>query len=295
MLNGHHQSVSPYHCSAVVLSDDDFPKLCDLVRRYTGIALSEMKREMLYGRLIRRLDALRLPSFSDYIQLINDPHSGEVQEFINTVTTNQTSFFREMHHFEHLEQHLLQKITSRFFADQRLRIWSCACSTGEEPYSIAMILDERRDCLTGIDVKVLATDIDTAVLSAAAAGIYGSKSLDMLPHSRSSRYFELIQDHTRQYVKVAPTLQELITFKQLNLMGDWPMKGPFDVIFCRNVIIYFDLPTRKRLFERFAALQRPGDLLYVGYSENLNWVTDQYERVGRAIYQRLDDRLYNHE
>jgi len=273
------------------LTRAEFERLRTLVREHTGIAISEGKRELIYGRLARRLRALKLASFGEYIELLQ-AGGAELEEFINAVTTNLTSFFREPHHFDYLGREFLPRLAEpqeqgERRETRRLRIWCCAASTGEEPYSIAMVLREARERLAGWDVKLLATDLDSAVLATAAAGIYDSTRLSGMSPDRLARFFERGVAAQSGRVRVLPGLRELITFRQLNLMHEWPMRGPFDAIFCRNVIIYFDKPTQRRIFERMAALQRPGDLLFLGHSESLYRVSEHYDLIGRTIYRRL--------
>ena len=270
------------------LSQPEFDRLRELVREHTGIALSEAKRQLVYGRLARRLRALRLDSFGEYIELLEDGDPAELEEFVNAVTTNLTSFFREPHHFEYLASDVLPQIVSRDNGVRRARIWCCAASTGEEPYSIAMVLREAAPMLTGFDMKVLATDLDSAVLATGTTGIYAAERLKTVNGTRASRFFRKGSGAQAGKFRVQDELRNLITFKQLNLMHEWPMRGPFDAIFCRNVIIYFDKDTQRALFERMAALQRPGDYLFLGHSESLYRVSDKYELVGRTIYRRND-------
>jgi chemotaxis protein methyltransferase CheR len=269
------------------LTDADFERLCELVRVHTGIALSEAKRQMVYGRLVRRLRALKLSSFADYVQLLEGADQLELQEFTNAITTNLTSFFRETHHFDYLAEHVLPGIAARAGSPGRLRIWSCACSTGEEPYSIAMVLREQQARLNGIDAKILATDLDSNVLVTGAAGVYPVDRLRNVSPARAAEFFKHGSGLQQGSVKVAASLRQLITFKQLNLMHEWPMRGPFDAIFCRNVVIYFDLETKRALFERMARLQRPGALLFLGHSESLYRISEHYELIGRTIYRRI--------
>jgi chemotaxis protein methyltransferase CheR len=270
------------------LTDAQFHRIRALVREHTGIALSDAKRQLVYGRLSRRLRALKLGSFREYIELLERGVANELEEFINAITTNLTSFFREPHHFEYLATDLLPQIVARNTGMRRARIWCCAASTGEEPYSIGMVLREAAPLLHGFDIKVLATDLDSAVLATAATGIYNAERLTSVASTRASRFFRKGSGaHAGQY-RVQDELRNLITFKQLNLMHEWPVRGPFDAIFCRNVIIYFDKDTQRALFARMAALQRPGDILFLGHSESLYHVSDQYELVGRTIYRRND-------
>jgi chemotaxis protein methyltransferase CheR len=269
-----------------VLTDTQFHRIRALVREHTGIALSDAKRQLVYGRLSRRLRALKLESFGDYIELLERGVDTELEEFTNAITTNLTSFFREPHHLEYLANDLLPQIVARDTGVRRARIWCCAASTGEEPYSIAMVLREAAQLLTGFDVKVLATDLDSAVLATAAEGVYSADRLKSVSGSRASRFFQKGSGAQAGKFRVQDELRRLITFKQLNLMSEWPVRGPFDAIFCRNVIIYFDKDTQRTLFGRMAALQRPGDILFLGHSESLYRVSDKYELIGRTIYRR---------
>jgi chemotaxis protein methyltransferase CheR len=280
-------AANPVGSGDFALTDADFERLCELVRVHTGIALSDAKRQMVYGRLVRRLRALKLASFADYVQLLEGADQIELQEFTNAITTNLTSFFREAHHFDYLAEHVLPGIAARAGSPGRLRIWSCACSTGEEPYSIAMVLREQQARLNGIDAKILATDLDSNVLATGAAGVYPADRLRSVSPARAAEFFKRGSGQHQDSTKVAASLRQLVTFKQLNLMHDWPMRGPFDAIFCRNVVIYFDLETKRALFERMAQLQRPGAFLFLGHSETLYRISDHYELIGRTIYRRI--------
>ena len=268
------------------LTDAQFNRIRQLVREHTGIALSEAKRQLVYGRLARRLRALKLESFGEYVELLERGVEAELEEFTNAITTNLTSFFREPHHFEYLASDVLPKIVAKDSGVRRARIWCCAASTGEEPYSIAMVLREAQEILNGFDVKLLATDLDSAVLATGAAGVYNAERLKSVSSTRVSRFFRKGSGEQTGKFRAEDELRNLITFKQLNLMHEWPVRGPFDAIFCRNVIIYFDKETQRALFERMAALQRPGDMLFLGHSESLYRVSDKYELIGRTIYRR---------
>jgi chemotaxis protein methyltransferase CheR len=266
--------------------DDDFTALRALVRKHTGISLSEAKRELVYGRLSRRLRALGMQSFSDYRDLLaSDPDGHEIVEFCNAITTNLTAFFRESHHFDYLRDQVLGPWALRG-SGQRLRIWSAGCSTGEEPYSIAMTVRESLPEAARHDIKILATDLDSDVLSRARSGIYAQDRVKGLPAERVSKFFREQREGAAVRYCVTPDLGSLITFNQLNLMNPLPMKGPLDVIFCRNVVIYFDKDTQRDLFKRYAQLQRPGDILFLGHSESMFKVSDDYTLVGRTIYRR---------
>jgi len=268
------------------LTDTQFNRIRQLVREHTGIALSDAKRQLVYGRLSRRLRALKLATFGEYIELLEQGVAGELEEFTNAITTNLTSFFREPHHFEYLASDVLPQIVAKDSGVRRVRMWCCAASTGEEPYSIAMVIREAAQLMTGFDIKLLATDLDSAVLATGAAGVYAEERLKSVSGARASRFFRKGSGAQNGKFRVQEELRSLITFKQLNLMQEWPMRGPFDVIFCRNVIIYFDKETQRTLFERMAALQRPGDMLFLGHSESLYRVSEKYDLVGRTIYRR---------
>jgi chemotaxis protein methyltransferase CheR len=269
------------------LSDAVFNRLRELVRRYTGISLAESKRELVYGRLARRLRALGLHSFTDYCALIERGAADEVQELTNAITTNLTSFFRENHHFQQLAGEIFPQIEANRAAARRIRLWSAGCSTGEEPYSIALVMRESLAHLRDWDVKLLATDIDSKVVEAASAGMYGDDRFKGVEPERIKRWFSPIPGRPN-HSEASRDLKSLITFKQLNLFEPWPMKGPFDVIFCRNVVIYFDKETQRGLFERMAELQEPGAWLIIGHSESLFNVTTRYKLVSRTVYRRIE-------
>jgi chemotaxis protein methyltransferase CheR len=265
----------------------DFAFIAGMIGQHTGIMLGSHKRNLVYGRLARRLRALDLQDFGEYCDLLKGPEgAAEVGLLVNAITTNMTSFFREAHHFDHLRDFLAKRMTERRGgARSRLRIWSAGCSSGEEPYSIAMTMREAcNDHLPGWDAKILATDIDTSVLATAETGIYPEDRITPVPPAYRARY---IAPGPGRAIAVADSLRSLISFKQLNLLEDWPMSGPFDVIFCRNVVIYFDKPTQRRLFDRFADMLAEGGLLYVGHSESLFRVCDRFAAAGRTIYRKI--------
>ena len=266
-----------------VLHDSEFAEIRELVKIHTGISLSESKRELVYSRLVRRLRRLGMSSFGDYIELLRTAEAAELEEFANAITTNLTAFFRENHHFEFLASTALPALEKRNAGKRRLRIWSAGCSTGEEPYSIAMVLREELHRFPGWDVKILATDIDSQVLAHAQRGIYASDRVERVP-AKHARWFSPQGDGN---YSIKPEVQSLISFRQLNLMQPWPMSGKFDVIFCRNVVIYFDKPTQVELFGRMASLQSAGDYLFVGHSESLFKVCDRYELIGKTAFSRL--------
>jgi chemotaxis protein methyltransferase CheR len=270
-----------------VLTDSEFDRLRTLLRELPGIALADSKKELVYGRLARRLRKLRLKSFGEYCAMVEAGDGAELQELTNAMTTNLTSFFRENYHFEQLAAEALPYLARYRAATRRVRLWSAGCSTGEEPYSMAMVVREARPLFAGWDVRLLATDIDSKVVETAAAGIYSAERLKGIDSQRLTRWFKSHDAAAQQY-QVADELRSLLTFRQLNLLHAWPVKGPFDVVFCRNVTIYFDKETQRQLFERLAKLQEPGAWLFIGHSENLFNVTQSYKSVGRTVYRRIE-------
>ena len=266
------------------LSAREFDEIRRLVREHTGISLAESKRELVYSRLVRRLRRLSLATFADYIQLLGRGEPAELEEFTNAITTNLTSFFREGHHFEFLADTVFPALEKRNAATRRIRIWSAGCSTGEEPYSIAIALQEAMARFRGWDVRILATDLDSHVVAHAQAGEYKTERFEKMADQRCGRWFEETRPGT---LTASPAIKSLITFRQLNLMHAWPFKGPFDAIFCRNVVIYFDKETQRALFDRMAELQRTDDHLFIGHSESLFKVSDRYQLIGKTIYRKL--------
>ncbi|MGO9947878.1 MAG: CheR family methyltransferase [Steroidobacteraceae bacterium] len=269
------------------LTDSEFKRLRELVHARTGIALSEAKRELLYGRLARRLRKLKLNSFAEYCRLVESDDSAELQELTNAITTNLTSFFREDYHFKQLAAEALPQIQSKRLGERRIRLWSAGCSTGEEPYSLAIVMRETLARLAGWDIKLLATDIDSKVVATATEGVYASDRFKGVAPERVRSWFRDVAGRPG-FLAASDELKSLITFKQLNLLDPWPVKGPFDVIFCRNVVIYFDKATQRGLFDRMADLQEPGGWLFIGHSENLLNVTRRYKLVGRTVYRRVE-------
>ncbi|MCB1770814.1 MAG: protein-glutamate O-methyltransferase CheR [Candidatus Competibacteraceae bacterium] len=268
-------------------SDQDFQRIRRIINQVAGISLADGKRELVYSRLSRRLRQRGLQRFQDYCDYVETgDDEDELREFINALTTNLTSFFREPHHFEFLANELLPALMrSRGLSNRRIRIWSAGCSTGEEPYSIAIVLREVLPNV-GWDVKILATDLDSNVLATAERGIYEWSRVKDLSESRLRRWFQKGRNAQAGWVRVAPALRDLITFRQLNLMNDWPMRGPFDLIFCRNVVIYFDKATQAVLFDRYADILVERGHLFVGHSESLFKVTERFIPLGKTIYQR---------
>ncbi len=270
----------------ISLSDSDFARVKARVYDEAGISLSDAKRTLVVSRLSKLLRALRIDSFAQYLDYLEDQGSQkDAQDFVNALTTNLTRFFREDHHFDHLVVYVgeLMRHRPRFNAEGRpkLRIWSAGCSTGQEAYTIALaLLDAHRD-LKRWDFKILATDIDTYVLGKAAAGVYPASELNGLTADRQA----LFERNPEGTLRIPDAARAVISFKPLNLIGPWPMKGPFDAIFCRNVAIYFDKDTQGTMFGRLGRMLAPGGYLYIGHSENLGTGADGFRLVGKTIYQ----------
>jgi chemotaxis protein methyltransferase CheR len=262
----------------------DFERVRALIYQRAGISLADSKQEMVYSRLARRLRATGIVSFGRYLDDLEAGRLGEEWEsFTNALTTNLTSFFREAHHFPLLAEHVKK------LREQPIQIWCSAASTGEEPYSIAMTVCEAFNTLTP-PVQIIATDIDTNVLATGAQGVYGIDRIDKMEPERARRFFLRGKGDQEGMVRVRPELRQLITFKQLNLLGDsWPLKGPFDVIFCRNVMIYFDKATQRKILSRFVPLMKPDALLFAGHSENFLYVSESLKLRGKTVYE-LDGR-----
>ena len=261
-----------------------FARLREIVRDRTGIHLGDHKRQLCQTRLARRLRALDLATFEDYLAELERTGSGEPAELINAITTNVTAFFREPHHFELLATRILPEL-ARDATRARLRLWSAGCSSGEEPWSLAMVLDEAR-LPARWDAKILATDIDTDVLARASEGIYADDRLAQLGAGRRERYFSRGTGARSGQWRIAELLRSRVAFRSLNLFDPWPMRRPFDVIFCRNVIIYFDEPSKQRLVRRFVDALAPGGYLFLGHSESLIHGVRGLEPRGHTCYRK---------
>lgn len=268
-------------------TDAHFELLRKLVGKYAGISLNDTKRQLVYGRLARRIRALGLPGFDAYCELVREEDSAEVENFVNAITTNLTSFFRENHHFECLAHSVVPMLLRTNAASRRIRVWSAGCSTGEEPYSIAMTLLEALGNTPGWDVKVLATDIDSNVVATAAAGVYPANRQQGVGEARLKRWFAPAPGMAgaQGALRVKEEVRNIIRFAPLNLMESWPFKGPFDVIFCRNVVIYFDKATQSRLFGRYADVLARHGYLFIGHSETMFGTCDRFDLIGRTTYR----------
>jgi chemotaxis protein methyltransferase CheR len=266
------------------LSESDFRFVADVIRREAGIVVREHKQAMVRGRLVRRARELGLASVTDYCQRIRGPElANELPGLLNALTTNHTAFYREEHHFAHLEREALPRLMDRQGRRERLRVWCAAASSGEEPYTIAATVkaffatEPHPDCL------ILATDIDSDVLAAAERGHYAEAGLAKLPAAQRDR---LHLSPENGGFRVGPALRAMIRFRQLNILHDWPFRGPFQIIFCRNMLIYFDQPTKSAIISRMVEMLIPGGYLYLGHSEALPGAVKGLQACGRSTYIR---------
>ena len=263
-------------------TERDFSQVRKLIYEHAGISLSENKQDMVYSRLSRRLREKGLSRFADYLKLLETADAEEWQAFTNALTTNLTSFYREPHHFPILAEHLALR---RRAGGEPLTVWCCAASTGEEPYTIAMTaIEALKD--SAPNVRILATDLDTNVLAKADAGVYDIERIEALTPERTKRFFLRGKGANAGVVKVRPELRKLITFRQQNLLdAKWPVRGPFDVIMCRNVMIYFDKETQRQILEKFAPLLRADGLLFAGHSESFFHSAHLFKLRGKTVYE----------
>lgn len=252
------------------MSSRDFKQIAATLHAESGIYIPESKTALVYSRLAKRLRALGLASFRDYCSLIAGQDGVEErQRMIAALTTNVTAFFREPHHFDHLKNSVAPALVAAAQRGERVRLWSSACSSGQEPYSVALALLSLAPSLANYDVKILATDIDPNVVASGERGIYSASALAGVPASLRERWFRPARGDNGEAWRVADEARRLVAFRQLNLIGSWPMKNPFQAIFCRNVVIYFDQATQSKLWTRFASALAPGGVLYIGHSERL--------------------------
>ncbi|MBN2299172.1 MAG: protein-glutamate O-methyltransferase [Deltaproteobacteria bacterium] len=270
------------------LTDKEFKLFQELIYRETGINMSDKKKKLVVARLSKRLRALDLVNFTQYYEYLNDSENSdkEIVNLINRVTTNKTNFFREKHHFDFLSKELLPRliIQGETSGARRLRIWSAGCSSGEEPYTLAMVVNEAFKAHRGWDIKILATDLDTEILQSAIHGVYQTQLVSPIPKEYLIRYFS----RDTQGYKVNQNLRSMIAFRKLNLMNPtFPMKQPFDIIFCRNVIIYFDAPTKEGLLDKFHYHLKTGGHIFIGHSESLMHMKTKFKYLKHTIYQKV--------
>lgn len=267
-----------------VLSDDEFEQFRALVYRESGISLNQNKKSLIVSRLAKRLRALGLESFQSYFDLvIQDLGGDEFTQMLDLISTNKTDFFREPKHFEFLRDEILPHLNTA----KQVRIWSSACSSGEEPYTIGMVLFDGVAAPSQWDFKILASDISTKVLSHAAAGLYEEDRVKGLSSDLVRRHFLKGRGAQAGWVKVKPHLTDMVRFRRLNLMDErYPIRSPLDVIFCRNVMIYFDRPTQEQLMTKFYRYLKPGGYLFIGHSESLQWINHSFKTVAPTIYRK---------
>ncbi len=264
---------------------EDFRTIAAVLHGDAGIYLPDTKATLVYSRLAKRLRALGMSSFRDYCKLIQD-HEGvdERQHMLAALTTNVTRFFREPHHFDHLRDVVMPALAARARAGGRVRLWSAACSTGQEPYSMALTALAILPDAARYDFRILASDIDPNVVRTAREGVYSREAIDPVP-ANLRKYLNKAPDQGVDMWRVAPEVQELIAFRELNLIKPWPMKGRFDVIFCRNVVIYFDDKTQETVWRKFIDVMSPGARLYIGHSERVTGDGGRLTSDGLTVYK----------
>jgi len=270
------------------LTRSQFQKISALVKAHCGINLKTDKKELVKSRLNKRLRTLNLSSFQEYIEYIERDGSGdELVAMLDALSTNVTSFFRESEHFDYLAHTILPRIIANVGGNgRRLRVWSAGCSSGEEPYSIAITICKTLPDPNRWDARILATDISTRVLARAEEGIYDERQVKDIPPALLRTYFTCVETRPERRFQVVKALRDMVCFDRLNLMGPWPMRGPFDVIFCRNVMIYFDKPTQNTLIQRFSALLGSGGTLFIGHSETLTGIRHELRYVRPTVYEK---------
>lgn len=269
------------------IKEKEFNHISSMVHELCGINLHVGKKELVKSRLSKRLRSLGINDFGEYIKYIeNDISKDEFTTMVDLLSTNLTSFYRENNHFNYVAKILIPDWNQNL-KDREIKIWSAGCSSGEEPYTLAIVVKEAGNILKSKDVKILATDISTRMLDTAKSGIYTEERLKNIPMDIRRKYFLKGSDKLSKYYSVKPDLKELIGFGRLNLLGDWPMTSRFDLIFCRNVMIYFDKPTQGKLVNRFWNILKPGGILMVGHSESLTGITHNFKYVQPTIYRKI--------
>lgn len=272
---------APTLAGEAVLQPAHFERIITMLHEHCGIRMRAGKEGLVRARLAKRLRLLGLTDFDSYLELVErEPSRREFTEMVDALTTNKTSFFREQAHFEFLQDTVLPSCQSG------IRLWSAGCSTGEEPYTLAMLLNETLQPAAVRSARILATDISHRVLATAKAGVYAAEGLSEVPRAIRQKYWRTAAEGGGTHLEALPALRQLIQFGKLNLMEPWPMRGPFDAILCRNVMIYFDKATQQSLVERYWALLRPGGYLFVGHSESLTGLDHRFRYVQPAVYVR---------
>jgi chemotaxis protein methyltransferase CheR len=264
----------------------DFRQIAELVHSESGIVLADSKVNLVYSRLAKRLRAIGLKTFREYCALVDGEEGvDERQAMIAAMTTNVTRFFREPHHFDYLRDEVLPDLAAAARSGRRVRIWSAGCSSGEEPYSIALtILSEMPD-IANHDFIILASDLDHTMVERGRSGIYDAKLVESIPPNLRGRFLEPVQEKGGIAYRMAEHVRALVRFNKLNLLGSWPMKGRFDVIFCRNTMIYFDEPTQNSIWKRFGEILVPGAPLLIGHSERIATEQHPFDLVAQTTYR----------
>jgi chemotaxis protein methyltransferase CheR len=269
----------------------DFRQIAELVHSEAGIVLAETKVNLVYSRLAKRLRIIGMRTFREYCTLIHgEAGIDERQAMIAAMTTNVTRFFRESHHFDYLRTAILPELLETARTGAKVRIWSAGSSSGEEAYSIALTILELQPDAAERDVRILASDIDPEMLRRGTAGIYAARQMGDIPLELRRKWFRAVQGSGGTDLEVCEELREMVRFRELNLLREWPMRGRFDIIFCRNVMIYFDDETQNTVWKRFADILRPGGTLCIGHSERVALGMHPYDLVGQTIYRRQGSR-----
>lgn len=277
------ESISDHKTREYAFTAADFERIKNLIYKHAGISLSSSKQNMVYSRLARRLRANGFNNFNDYLNFLENGNPAEWEAFTNALTTNLTAFFREQHHFPILEKHIEKRKNQK-----KIQLWCSASSTGEEPYSMAMAMVEVFKTFTP-PVHILATDLDTNVLAKAQLGIYPLDKLEKISKEKLRQFFLKGKGPQSGSARVRPELRNMITFRQLNLLDEsWPIRGPFDAIFCRNVMIYFDKPTQYKILKKFVPLLAPDGLLFAGHSESFQHASDLFRLREKTVYELVN-------
>lgn len=266
----------------------DLKKISDVVRQESGIVLSDAKASLVYSRLSKRIRKLGLSSFSQYCELIDSQDNLlERKELVDALTTNVTGFFRESHHFDYMREKVLPGLIERAKAGEQIRMWSAACSSGQEPYSMAITLLQAMPDASRYDIRILATDIDTNILSVAMRGVYDESLVLPVPEKLRTKYFKLMNADEKHF-QISDEVRQIVSFRHLNLIGSWPIKKKIQVIFCRNVVIYFDNDTQETLWSRFMNVLDDDGALYIGHSERITGPAIKFVKSdGITAYRKM--------
>lgn len=273
----------------MAINEDDFAYIQWLISSHTGIRLADTKRDMVNSRLSKRIRVLNLNSVNDYCNYLRRNKDTEILNLVNAITTNQTSFFREAHHFDYINNIIFPELLIRNETERRIKIWSAGCSTGEEAYTLGILANDFQVVNPGWSIQILATDIDTEVLEHAKKGVYYIDSIKNIPKVIVKRYFLRGKNNKKDQIMVKDVLKDVIQFRKLNLIDEWPIRHKFDIIFCRNVLIYLGKEKRNQTLKKFFDLLSNSGHLFLGHSESLHNLTDSFKLVGNSIYKKVVD------